>query len=682
LRDSDAHGSEGPLFLLHNYLRERELLLVLDNCEHVVAEVATVAGSLLASCSRLRVLATSRVVIGVVGETVDVLSPLETPTIDATPEDIASSPAVRLFLQRAQDAGSPPDGSAEQLATAGELCRFLDGLPLAIELAAMWTRTLAPSEILDRLGSRLSLVATHDAVPHRQRALRTTIEWSHALLLETERVAFRRLSVFPAGFTLAGARAVIADDSGAADAVIGTIGRLVGSSLVRTDRCNAPPRYRMLESIREYAAEQLRESGEEDEIRSCELDYLVGLARNVRRGEYFGPPVPETITALDGEHDNVREVLERLLALGDGARACLLAGAMGTYWFERGHIAEGQRWLTRALELTEGSRSLERGLALVALAETVSHFQGMARRLRELQEAIEIVREKGSERQLLYALTYLGSAYGMRGYRSEAETVRAEEKDIRLHLDDRWLDTYASMSANLGRVFEGELKEGHDGLRRCGSAFLELGDETFAARVLMFSGIVSQQLGDFTTARGELSQSVDIASGAGIRGTQAHAELTLAQVAMELGDPTAESLFRECQAVFEMVGDARCAAVCTRSLGSLALDNDRLDEAVELLRQSIDGLENTDRPALAVAIADLATIYQRRGEITDAVRLAAAARVLARQPVATMWITAGEFARVEAAVKATDADLHATGAYRPDNGVIDLDSILEVARRH
>jgi tetratricopeptide (TPR) repeat protein len=387
------------------------------------------------------------------------------------------------------------------------------------------------------------------------------------------------------------------------------------------------------------------------------------------------------MTALDGELDNVREALERLIVSRDGEHAALLAGAMGTYWFERGHVAEGQRWLTRALELTAGSRSLERGLALVALAETVSHFEDLARRLEELQEAVGIIREHGDDRQLLYALTHLASAHGFRGNFTELAAIRAEEAEIRSRFADPWLDAYALISASLERAGEGNLTDAHAGLRHCANAFLELGDETFAARVLMFAGILSHHLGELTAARGELGQSADLASRAGIRGTQAHAELTLALVAMELGDQSAESLFRGGRAIFEMVGDVRCAAVCTRSLGSLALDDDRVVEAVDLLRQSIDGL-GADPPALAVAIADLATIYHRRGDTSDAIRLAEAAQVLARKRVATMWITAGERSRIEAAVKATQADVPTAGTLIDDDGANELEAVLDVARRH
>jgi hypothetical protein len=470
---------------------------------------------------------------------------------------------------------------------------------------------------------------------------------------------------------------VITGDPSATDDVTGTIARLVGSSLVRTDHRSAPARYRMLEAIREYAAEQLRGSGEEDCIRARELEYLVGLARNVRRDEFFGPPVPENITALDVEHDNVREMLERLVRSGDGDQAARLAAAMGTYWFERGHVAEGQRWLAQALDLTSGSRSLERGLALVATAATVSHFEDFGRRLPQLQEATEIIQEQGDDRQLHYALTYLRFGYGMRGKRAEANAVQAEEKVVRARLGGRWLEVYTDMTENIDRGLSGHVTEACTGLRQCATAFLELGDETFAARMLMFSGVFAYAVGDRAAAREDLSQSVGLIGDSGIRGTQAHAQLTLAHIAMDLGDCDAAAPLDECRTTFEMIGDVRCAAVCTRSLGSLALDAGRLDEATDQLRASIDGLVH-DRPALAVVLADLALIQQRCGKTREAGRLVAAAKRLARDTSATPP-GAGERTRIDAAARAIGGD--AIEACSPDDGSVDLDEILEIARR-
>jgi predicted ATPase len=679
LREGDEHEARGTMALLHTYLRDRELLLVLDNCEHVAAEVATTARSLLTSCSGLRVLATSRVAIGIVGEAVKALSPLDTPAVDATLEDIVSSSAVQLFLQRASDAEGSHGQTSQQLQAIGELCRFLDGVPLAIELAAMWTPTLAPSEILERLGNRLSLVAPNDRLPKRHQALRTTIEWSYALLAETDRQAFRRLSVFPAGFTLAGAGAVITGDEDGTDAVIGTVARLVGSSLVRTDHRRVPERYRMFDTVREYAAEQLRTSGEEDETRARQLDYLVGLARNVSRDEFFGPPVPEIVAALDSEHDTVREALERLLVSRDGERAARLAGAMGTYWFERGHWSEGQRWLTRALQLTVGSRTVERARALIALAQTSASFAAIATRVEELEEALELYREDNEHRHLIAAYMYLSLA---RAWRREIPLMRAafaQVKRLAASLKSPWVDTTIAVYDSLALVLDADYEAAHAGLVQGAAALVDLGDESLAARALMYAGNVSRLIGDLPAARHELDQSVELARTHAIHGTHAHGMLTLAQVAMDLGDRDAPSLFLECLSALELIGDARCTAVCQRSLGSLALDSDRPDEALKWLQQSLQELATNDQRNLAVAIADIATIQARRGDTTAATRLAAAARTLAGQP--GMPLTASELTRINTAA-ATTANLQTTSAGCPaGSGVFDIEAILEVARQ-
>jgi predicted ATPase/DNA-binding SARP family transcriptional activator len=679
LRESDEHGLGNALALLQTFLRDREVLVVLDNCEHVIADVAAVVGSLLSSCPGVRVLATSRVVIGQVGESVQQLSPLATPDTDAAVEEITSSPAVQLFLERAGDAAASFDRTPEQLTTIGELCRFLEGVPLAIELAAMWTTTLPPSEILRLLGNRLLLMATNESLPERQRALRTTIDWSYTLLSETERLAFRRLSVFPAGFTLGGAAAVIDGDPDATEAVIGPIARLVGSSLVRTCGPQVPARYRMLEAIREFAAEQLHRSGEADQIRAQQFDYFVDLARRSRRDEFFGPPNSESMAALDAEHDNVREALDRLIASRDGERAELLAGAMGTYWAERGHWGEGQRWLTRALELATYSCSLERARAFIALAQTTSSFSGIATRADELEQAVEICRNHDAPDQLAAALMYLSLA---RAWRREFPLMRAafsEAKQIAAHLGSRWADATLAVYDSLSLVLEGDRAEAHKGLLQGAAALLDLGDESLAARTLMYAGNISRLIGDLPAARHELEQSMELARAQEMPGTYAHGTLALAQVAMDLGDVDAPSLFVDCLSALEVIGDVRCTGVCQRSLGSLALDRDQLDEALFWLRQSLERLAAYDQRTLAIAIADIATIYQRRGEVEDAARLATAAQTLSGKQ--GMPLTSDERARIDAAVAATQTELHTNGAESPKNDdAVDLAAILALAR--
>ncbi len=257
-----------------------------------------------------------------------------------------------------------------------------------------------------------------------------------------------------------------------------------------------------------------------------------------------------------------------------------------------------------------------------------------------------------------------------------------EAKQIAAHLGSRWVDTTLAVYDSLALVLEGDRVEAHKGLLQGAAALLDLGDESLAARTLMYAGNVSRLIGDLPAARHELEQSMELARAQEMPGTYAHGTLALAQVAMDLGDTDAPSLFVDCLAALEVIGDVRCTGVCQRSLGSLALDRDQLDEALVFLRQSLEPLAAHDQRTLAIAIADIATIYQRHGDVGDAAGLATAALVLSEKP--GMPLTADERARIDAAVAATNTELHTNGAESPKrDDAVDLAAILAIARnRH
>ena len=230
---------------------------MLDACEHVAAEVAACVQVILTGAPGVRVLVSSRQSLGLTGEVVLRLEPLQVPSVDAADDELARSPSVRLFLERSRGSGTP---DVAELRLIGELCRFLDGLPLAIELVAATSRGLAMSDVLARLPSRLAL----DRGPEGDVAVRPAIAWSHDMLPPGDRAVFRRLSVFAAGFSYRGAVAVAAPGDGP-EAVGGSLARLVQASLISVDPRATPARYRMLDTVREYAAEQLAVSGEVDD---------------------------------------------------------------------------------------------------------------------------------------------------------------------------------------------------------------------------------------------------------------------------------------------------------------------------------------------------------------------------------------------------------------------------------
>ncbi|MFD7653604.1 BTAD domain-containing putative transcriptional regulator [Actinosynnema sp. NPDC059797] len=328
-------------------LREREALLVLDNCEHVIDAAAKFAHRLLGECRRLRVLATSREPLGITGEALWSVEPLALPSADADPRAIESSPAVRLLRDRAGAVRKDLAVDAAALATMARVCRALDGMPLAIELAAARLRTMSLDQLANRLDDRFRLLTggSRTALP-RHRTLRAVVDWSWELLNDAERVVLRRLSVFSGGASLEAAERVCAGGDVEAWQVLELLTALTEKSLVLTEG-DAAPRYRMLSTVKEYAAQRLAEAGEADLARRAHLAHFTELAEtaepHLRRAEQL-----EWLARLEAEHDNVAAAMRGALAAGEAHEAMRLAAAAGWYWWLGGHKAEGNELIMAA----------------------------------------------------------------------------------------------------------------------------------------------------------------------------------------------------------------------------------------------------------------------------------------------------------------------------------------------
>jgi predicted ATPase len=326
--------------------REREALLILDNCEHVIGSAAAFADRVLGECHRLRILATSREPLSITGEALWRVAPLALPDEDA---DAESSPAVQLLRDRAGAVRKDLAADAHTLATMARVCRALDGMPLAIELAAARLRTMSLDQLANRLDDvfRLLTGGSRTALP-RQRTLRAVIDWSWELLTDAERTVLRRLSVFAGGASLEAAERVCGDEAVGAGDVLELLTALTEKSLVVADS-NESPRYRMLGTIKEYAWQQLAEYGEADLARQAHLDYFTELAEtaepHLRRAEQL-----EWLAILAAEHDNIGAALRGAVAAGDAQGAMRFAAFAGWYWWLSGHKAEGNEMIMAATE--------------------------------------------------------------------------------------------------------------------------------------------------------------------------------------------------------------------------------------------------------------------------------------------------------------------------------------------
>ena len=337
---------------LAELIGDREMLIVLDNCEHVITTAAEVAEDLLRRCAGLRILATSREGLRVGGETVWAVPPL------------AADDAVRLFVTRAQAAGAPLELSDEYHAVIADICARLDGLPLAIELAAARTRAFPIAQISSRLNDRFRLLTggSRTALP-RQQTLRAVVDWSYELLFDDEQRVFERLSVFPGGCDLATAEAVCADETIAAADLADHLHALVDKSLVIAVPKGDGLRFTQLQTLAEYGKEKLTERGDAVRIRDAMATHYAELSAQ-SAAAYTGDRQRAWLTAIDEEHDNLRAALEWAVANDDAQTALTIAG--GTSWphWLAGMVIEGKRWLDDAFGCAGEADERTRALAL------------------------------------------------------------------------------------------------------------------------------------------------------------------------------------------------------------------------------------------------------------------------------------------------------------------------------
>jgi predicted ATPase/DNA-binding CsgD family transcriptional regulator len=393
-------------------LRSRQLLLVLDNCEHLIESCAELAEGLLRGCPNLRVLATSLHPLGVQGGVTWRVAPLSLlPAAVRGPEDLVASEAVRLFVTRVQAQLQSFAPTEHNAAIIGEICRRLDGLPLALELVAARVESLGSAEVAARLNDRFGLaVRAEGSAPTRQHTLQATLEWSWSLLTATEMTLLRRLAVFVGGWTLQAAEAVCADRLLARETVVDTLGQLVSKSLVVADHDRAAVRYRHLETIREYALLQLESASETAVFRRRHAAYMLQLAENAPTTQL---DFPEVSSSLTREEDNLRTALECAASNGEAEFGLRLATAMYGLWLTNGHYVEGNRWLDRLLAACPPSAV--RSLALTRSAQLRIFLGDYSGARAHAQEALAERKSRGDVDASAVTLNLLGRVAQQRG---------------------------------------------------------------------------------------------------------------------------------------------------------------------------------------------------------------------------------------------------------------------------
>jgi non-specific serine/threonine protein kinase len=438
---------------LTDYVHAKSMFLILDNCEHLIQTCAQLADTLLRAAPRLKILTTSREALGIAGETIYRVPSLPLPEsqqlhdLDA----LEQNDCVYLFIDRAM-AAHPSFRLREKNASAvADICRRLDGIPLAIELAAARIKVFPPEEIAARLDDRFRLLTGGSrAALERHQTLFALIEWSHNLLSEAERVLLRRLSVFARGWSFEAAQAVC--DDGLGDEVLDLLTHLVDKSLVAVEEEKEEARYRLPETIRQYARDKLLQSGESEQIRDRHLEFFTHFAETaepkLRSGEQL-----EWLDRVETEHDNLRTALAWSLESGKGDLALQLAGALGYFWLLHGYFSESQKWLEDALALSDREQSKKvaagkyipthtekarRAKALYAAVMPYLAAMNVKRAHTLIEESLRLWRELGDKWWMAVVLQLMGLMMTMDGDVQTAVAQDEESVSLAREVEDPW----------------------------------------------------------------------------------------------------------------------------------------------------------------------------------------------------------------------------------------------------
>ena len=562
------------------YLRDRHILLILDNFEQIV-DASPVVADIMSGAAGLKVLVTSREILHLRGEHEFPVPPLGLPDTRHLPplESLARYEAVRLFVDRAVALRPDFEVTGDNAAAVAEICSNLDGLPLAIELAAARIKILSPEAMLSRLqnqganggnGRLKLLVGGHRDLPARQQTLRNTIGWSYDLLNEGERMLFRRLSVFSGGRSFEAIEAVCnADGALPIDTLEGTASLVDKSLLRQRPGPVGEDRLLMLETIQEYAREKLDESGEAEALQEQHAAYFMQMAERAEP-ELRGPRQVEWLERLEAEHDNLRAAMRWATEQGRTEMALRLGAALVEFWKARGHLTEGRTWLEAALE-TSSTPTQARAKALMSAGNLASAQGDYARASSVLLESLELFRQLGDKVRIASTLKNLGN-------------------DARLQGNYDAAYTYFEEGLQIAR---------------------ELGNRQETGTMLGDIGIVAQSLGDQEAARAYYEESLQIRRELKDRRGIAMMLVNLGELARGEGDyDTAQGLYEEGLAIARELGDKWGVGMVLHNLGHVAYHRQKYGQALDLFTQSMSIFyEMRNKRDIAYCLAALGGVY-------------------------------------------------------------------------
>ena len=572
-----------PIESLTAHLAPRHLLLVLDNCEHLLDACAQTAAALLTACPVLRIMVTSREPLHIAGEVVWPVPPLSLPDPDHLPpvDSLVNYEAIQLFIDRAQRAFPAFTITPHNAEAIAQVCCRLDGLPLAIELAAARIKMLSANQIAERLDDRFRLLTGGSpATPARHQTLKATLDWSYDLLLPSKQVLFRRLAVFAGGFDLAAAEAVCSGDGLDRAEILDLLTQLSDKSLLLVERHQGQGRrYRLLETVREYALDRQRTSGEAARMSDRHLDWYLALAEQAEPQVLWGAVETALLNRMEAEQDNWRAALQWSIDQGYAESSLRLAAALGWYWYVRAYLNEGRHWLAQALAAGKGvppavrAKAFGRAGVLAASQGDYEHGTVLHKRALALSRG-----QKGSP-ITAWGLQGLGVVALYKGDYACAEKLLGDSLKLFWEMRDQAGVASLLLYQGLTAYYEGSDRRAAMLLETSLALLREVGDAVAVARALHGLGMIARRQGVLSQSRKRLAEALQVAWEKSARLEIVHSLEGLAGLASAEKQPDrAARLFGAAEALGQAIGTARSQPI-----------RDGHDRDVAAARTQLDG---------------------------------------------------------------------------------------------
>jgi non-specific serine/threonine protein kinase len=602
---------------LVDYLKDKEILIILDNCEHLINACADLTERLLSSCPKLKILATSREALNCSGEQIFRIPALTHPEPNSkdTPEQLTQYESVRLFIERALPVNPKFRVNNENSAALAEVCSRLDGIPLAIELAAARIKVLSIEKIYERLDDRFNLLTggKRTALP-RQQTLRALIDWSYDLLTENEKILWSRLSVFSGGWTLEAAEEICSDESINKYGIIDHLSELAEKSIIIFNE--SKERYNILETIKQYGREKLEN---ENQIFLKHLDYFLDLAKKAEP-ELSRSDAKLWLDKLEADHSNFLSAIEWSVENGETEKGAGAAYALAQFWTIRGYHSTGKELLDIIMKKKfELSKSAEAKLLILAggfFRQRGDYSQAK----KSLEESLDINIELSNKHGIADSFSILGCVAINQGDYEEAKRFFEETLRIKRGFGDK--RGIALSLNNLGSVaiHQGDFEQAKEFYKGSLDIKKEIGDKQGIAISLNNLGIVAAYQGNFEQTKKYYEESLDIFKEIGDKWGISHSLISLGDVARKLGDfEDAEKFFVEGCESFKDIGDKRGVATSLNNLGIITCHLGNYEQARKYLEESLDiRKEIGDKWGISHSLDDLGNVAFNLGDFEQA----------------------------------------------------------------